>query len=360
MKFDTDKLDFIGQTVRSEVESGRLPGAAFAAGVGEEVILQDAIGYAENHHGVVRLVEVDTLFDLASLTKVVATLPSILSLVDDGVIHLSQPLVEFFPDFATGDPRKEHVTVFHLLTHASGLPAHRPYYRTCQAPSDVVSAVLNEPLEAEPGSRVTYSDLGFMLLGELVRVVTGQRIDEYVRRRIFSPIGMCQTTYLPDASWHDRIAATEVQDGRGPKVGIVHDENAEAMGGISGHAGLFSRLSDVVRYIQAWLDPSCDVLSQSVRLSAVRCQTRGLNGARGLGWVCRGDTFDHMGDLWPTTAVGHTGFTGTSVAFDPISRLWFILLTNDVHYGRDRRITKRLRPRLHNLVVAAIRDVPWR
>lgn len=360
MRFDTAKLERIRLTVRQAVESGRLSGAAFAVGVGEEVILQDAIGYAENYQGVVRLVDHDTLFDLASLTKVVATLPSVLSLVDDGVIHLSQPLVEFFPNFATGDPMKERVTVFHLLTHTSGLPAHRPYYRTCRASSEVVSAILSEPLEAEPGSRVTYSDLGFILLGELVSVVTGQRIDQYVRERIFSPIGMCQTTYLPDPSWRHRIAATEIQDGRGPRVGIVHDENAEAMGGVSGHAGLFSRLSDVVRYVQAWLDPNCDVLSNAVRLSAVRCQTRGLNGSRGLGWVCRGDSYDHMGDLWPTTAVGHTGFTGTSVAFDPSSRLWFILLTNDVHYGRDRRMTKRLRPRLHNLVAAAIHDVPWR
>lgn len=360
MKFDAHKLDVIRHTVRREVEEGHLPGAAFAVGIGQDMVLQDAMGYAEHHQGVVRLVEHGTLFDLASLTKVVATLPSVLSLVDDGVIHLSQPLVEFLPDFAAGDPRKERVTVFHLLTHTSGLPAHRPYYRMCQTPSDVVSAVLNEPLEAEPGSRVTYSDLGFILLGELVRVVTGERLDAYARRRIFSPIGMCQTTYLPDASWHDRIAATEAQDGRGPKVGIVHDENAEAMGGVSGHAGLFSTLSDVVRYVQAWLDPNAGVLSPSVRLVAVRCQTRGLNGVRGLGWVGRGDGFDHMGDLWPTTAVGHTGFTGTSVAFDPMSRLWFVLLTNDVHYGRDRRGIRRLRPRLHNLVAAAIRDVPWR
>ena len=137
---------------------------------------------------------------------------------------------------------------------------------------------------------------------------------------------------------------------------MVHDENAYAMGGISGHAGLFAPVSDLVKYLQLWLDREPSVLSQAIRNVAVQCHTLHLNGRRGLGWTCRHDDHDHTGDMWPESSVGHTGFTGTSIAFDPKTKLWMVLLTNDVHYGRESKTIVRLRGRVHNVIAAALTE----
>jgi CubicO group peptidase (beta-lactamase class C family) len=350
---DPDRLGRLSRRLADEVAAGRLPGAVLALGVGERTAYLQAFGYAEHRNGVVRPMTADTLFDLASLTKVVATLPAILTLVDDGEVRLADPVSRFLPEFAEGG--KAEVTLRHLLTHTSGLPAHRRYDRLGDGEA-IREAVFRGPLVDAPGRHVVYSDLGFIVLAEVVRAVSGLPIDEYARARVFTPLGMTDTMYCPPPTLWPRVAATEEVPGIGVKVGVVHDENALAMDGVSGHAGLFAPIADLIRYVQMWVMAGPSVLSAAARRAAVRCWTDGLDGRRGLGWVCRQDAYDHCGDLWPPTAVGHTGFTGTSIAFDPVSRWWLILLTNDVHYGREQRTIVRLRALVHNLAAAALRE----
>jgi CubicO group peptidase (beta-lactamase class C family) len=351
----TSCLSRLGEILQAAVDAESLPGAVLAVGIGQNIVYEQALGFAERLHGVLRPMTFDTLFDLASLTKVVATLPSILLLVERGELRLSDPVTHFLPTF-TGT-EKEGVTLRHLLTHASGLPAHREFYRKWSNHDEILTAVIAEPLETSPGARVVYSDLGFILLGEIVQRVTGQTLDAYARHQVFEPLGMLHTQFCPPSELLSCTAATEDVPGRGVKVGVVHDENAEALGGVSGHAGLFAPVRDLVRYLQMWLGlPESDdhLLSATTRHLAVQPQVHGMNAARGLGWVLRGDVYDHMGDLWPQTGAGHTGFTGTSLAFDPASGLWTVLLTNCVHYGRENHLMRRLRPLIHNVVAAAL------
>ena len=351
----TSRLHRLEELLRAAVDAESLPGAVLAAGIGQDIVYEQALGFAEHLHGVVRPVTFDTLFDLASLTKVVATLPSILLLVENGEVRLSDPVARFIPTF-TG-PEKEGVTLRHLLTHSSGLPAYREFYRARSGHDEIMAAVIAEPLEATPGAQVAYSDLGFILLGEIVQRVTGQTLDGYARHHLFEPLGMRHTRFCPPGELAPGIAATEDVPGRGVKVGVVHDENAEALGGVSGHAGLFAPAGDLVRYLHMWLglpEGGDHLLSAAARRLAVQPHVHDTGVARGLGWVLRGDAYDHMGDLWPQTGAGHTGFTGTSLAFDPVSGLWTVLLTNCVHYGRENRLMLRLRPLIHNVVAATL------
>lgn len=355
MRLKPEKLKYLDSFLQNEVDEGRLPGAVYAIGLGEEVVHQNVVGYAENRNGVVRKMQMDTIFDLASLTKVTATLPSILRLLDEGQIRLNDSVGLFVPEFSIGD--KSAINVRHLLTHSSGLISHRNYYALASSREELLKLVQNESLDTKPDSTVVYSDLGFILLAQIIEAVTGKRIDVYAKENVFAPLGMNETAYCPNESLFGRIAATEEFADLGVKVGVVHDENTYTMGGVSGHAGLFAPLDDMVKYVQMWLSDENPVLSQAVRKAAVRSYTEHLNGHRGLGFTCRRDAYDHTGDLWPETTVGHTGFTGTSLAFDPVSKLWFVLLTNDVHYGRENKTIVRLRGRVHNIVASALTEL---
>lgn len=335
------------------VRDGLVPGAVAAAGLGGEQTLSACAGQTSTEEGLGSPMAEDTLFDMASLTKVMVTLPAVLLLAAEGRIALGDPVARHLDEFAT--PLKASVRVEHLLTHTGGLRAHREYFRTLRGHDAIVRTVLAEDLEAAPGTRVEYSDLGFILLGEIVRRVTGAKVDAFARERIFRPLQMPDTGYLPRDRDPARIAATERLAGmRHAKVGVVHDDNAEAMGGVAGHAGLFSTVGDVRRYAEMWVDPGDMLLPRHLRADCLRSRTDGLNGRRGLGWALRGDPHDVWGDAWPPGTVGHTGYTGTSLVFDPESSAWAILLTNRVHLGRAIDIGP-LRHRFHSLVARLLR-----
>jgi CubicO group peptidase (beta-lactamase class C family) len=348
------------RVLKQAVEERTTPGAVAAVGVGPHMLWSHAVGWADLSPPSPRPMTWDTIFDLASLTKVVATLPSILLLVEEGTLTLEDPVHAYLPEFADeesvrasgewGSLRRQ-VTLWHLLTHTSGLPAHREYHRHLRG-EEVVQAAAHEPLRSPPGRQVVYSDLGFILLGRVVEKVTGLTLDVFSRERVFEPLGMRDTGFLPGPELSGRIAATEVGPD-GPKVGVVHDENAQAMGGVAGHAGLFSTAADLARYAQSWLGPE-SLWTNWTRRRAIQDQVAALGGHRGLGWVLRHDAYDHTGDLWPEGTFGHTGFTGTSMAMDPDSGVWAILLTNRVHFGRDVQVGP-LRRAFHNAVAGALR-----
>ncbi len=312
------------------VADGVMPGAVLAAGRhSAEPLLTHVAGDAQRDAAATRPMTADTVFDLASLTKVVATLPAVLYLVGRGEVGLDEPAARYLPGI--DGPGKDEITVRHLLLHTSGLPAERKYYLHLQDPAEIRAAALAEPLVAKPGAAFCYSDIGFITLGELAVAVAGCGLDEFVQDVVCSPLGMTSTRYLPPGNWSGRIAATEIVAGRA-KVGVVHDENAEALGGVAGHAGLFGTAADLARYAAAWAGDGTP--PDGLRAEALRAQTDGLGGRRGLGWGLRHDRWDNMGDGWPETGAGHTGFTGTCLSVDPRSGLWAVLLTNAVHFGR--------------------------
>lgn len=323
--------------LQNEIQDEHIPGAVVHVSHQGSVLMQEAMGdravFPER-----KPMQMDTVFDIASLTKVVATLPAVLLLLEEGKVRLDDPVQLFLPDF------QHRVTLRHLLTHTSGLPAHRPYYRE---DSDVMDRICQEPLQADVGEQVIYSDLNFITLRYVVEAVSLQPFDRFVQKEIFEKLGMNETMFVPTFP-EERYAATEFVEHLGDyKRGIVHDENAEFMGGVSGHAGLFSTIHDLAKYARM-VELGGEPILSKASMKLARAQHTSEKEPRGLGWVLKG-----AGDLFSSHTYGHTGFTGTSMWFDPEEELHVILLTNRVHFGRTDAII-RLRSRLHNLIRACV------
>jgi CubicO group peptidase (beta-lactamase class C family) len=346
-----DGLARAGEIIGTAVAGGRVPGAVVAAGRGPVPLATWVVGQADTTPGSARAMAADTLFDLASLTKVVAATTAVLALAGRGELGLADPVTRYLPGFTAC--RQGPVTIRHLLTHTSGLPDTRKFYRWCGSREELLRDLLATPLEMPPGTGVTYSDLGFIVLGEIVAVAAGGPLDAAVRGLVTEPLGMAGTSFTPAAAAM-RFAATERRAEGTPWTGIVHDENARLMGGVAGHAGLFSTAADLARFAAWWVSDNDGPVPAHLRRDAESCQTAGLGGCRGLGWVCGGDRFDILGGHWPATAVSHTGFTGASLALDPASGVWVVMLTNAVHFGRDATAIRVLRREVHAAVAAAL------
>ena len=345
--------------VKRFVDEGKIAGAVLLIGYEGEEYGPVAYGWAVlEPETAKRPVREDTLFDMASCSKVIGTTTAALILLDRGEVRLDDPVSLFIPEWQ--GEGKDRVRLRHLLTHTSGLPAWKDLYSQGQGPEEVVSQICAMPLEYETGKRVVYSCLGFILLGEITRRVTGLRLDQFLSEEVFGPLGMTDTMYCPPESLRERIAATERKPGTDEVlIGVVHDENARAMGGVSGNAGLFSTARDVGRFCRMYLQggslEGVRVLSPAVIEAATRSYTPGLEEERGLGWLIRGDgVFSSAGDLMSPRAYGHTGFTGTSLWIDPERDLYVVLLTNRVHPSRENNHHLRLRPLVANAAVAAV------
>lgn len=325
--------------LQAAIEAQHIPGAVALVAKGDRLIAHESLGLA--HPGEGRSMRTETLFDLASLTKVTATLPSVLLLLEEGAIRLDDPVTRFLPAFPS-----QEVRIRHLLTHTSGLPAGAKLKQFEQA----VAIAPEKPV----GAQIIYSDIGAILLGLVVEAVSGLRLDRFFAERVAGPVGMPDTLFRPGPERASSAAATEYRDWLGRhQCGDVHDENANTLGGVAGHAGLFGTAADLWRYAQAWLLGEPRLLSRATVRAATRSLTDRLGDRRGLGWVIKGEEYASCGDLFSLSSYGHTGFTGTSLWVDP-ERGWIvILLTNRVYYGRHDHIL-RLRPRFHNAVAAAL------
>lgn len=357
-------LDQVRSLLTNEVDKGNIPGAVLHISYKQKIILQEALGYRMVFPEK-REMKVSNLFDLASLTKVVATLPALLKLIEYGEITLSDPVIRYIPDF--GQHQKNSITILHLLTHTSGLPAHRPFYLEISSRSKldpnfspidfIIKNICEESLEAPSGTRVIYSDLGLILLYKIIELVTGEHFEGFVKREIFSSLEMDETGFNPSFP-RERYAVTEFSEGiQDYKTGIVHDDNAESMGGISGHAGLFSTVYDLAKYAQMIENNGYyngkQILSEATLELSRRNNSSFDKEYRGLGWLLQRPEGPICGELFSQQSYGHTGFTGTSIWFDPTISLHVIFLTNRVHFGRTDAIL-RLRPRLHNLIRSQI------
>jgi len=336
------ELTAVGRLIEAAVVSGGVPGAVAAVGCHSDTLAMYVAGLADTTPGAERAMTEGTVFDVASLTKAVATATVTLALAGDRRLELDAAVTGYLP------PARwpSSVTIRHLLAHTSGLPASVKFYQRCDTRDQVLRELYRTPLDAPPGTEVVYSDLGFMVLGEIVAAVAGERLDVAVRHLVTAPLRMNSTGFNPSGP-RQRFAATEPSEDGVPRTGVVHDENASAMGGVAGQAGLFSTVADLARFAQWWVGPEDGPVPVWLRQAATACQTPGLAGCRGLGWVRQGDRYDILGGTWPPASVSHTGFTGTSIALDSASGLWVVLLTNAVRLGRDATAIKSLRRAVH-------------
>ncbi len=336
-------------------EHGAFPGGVLAVGHRGALVHLHPFGRLTWEADAPR-VTADTLYDLASLTKVVATTTMAMILVDEGRLDLDRPVREFLPGFQGSG--KEAVTVRHLLTHSSGLPAVAPLFKEIQGRKAYVERIQAMDLEYPPGSRSVYSDLGIILLGEILERVAGQPFEAFVRARIFEPLGMRDTLFRPPAELRSRIAPTEFDPWRGRLTqGEVHDENAFAMGGVAPHAGLFATAGDLARFAQMLLNGGIMDGRRIVSRETVKLFTRraGIPGSdRALGWDTKSAEGSSAGTLFSPRSFGHTGFTGTSIWMDPERGLYVILLTNRVHPTRENNLIREARPAVADAVVRAL------
>jgi len=320
------------------IQAGGYPGAAVVVGRKGAAVWQRGFGRLDWTDESETVNPTESIYDLASLTKVIGTTTALMILYDQGKIHLDAPVSKYVPEFSGGE--KDLVTLRLLLEHRSGLPAGRDLWRIAHTPEEAREAVIQTPLAYHPDQYYEYSDLGADMLGFVVEAASGQRLDQFLTDHVWEPLGMEDTFFKPADSLRGRIAPTEVNPPRGyPLRGEVHDENAFALGGIAGHAGLFSTASDLAVFAQMMLNGGQYGGTRIIADSTVSLFTTRAARTRALGWdTCAGD--GSCGKYLSERAYGHTGFTGTSLWIDPDRDMFVILLTNRVHAARARRPAK--------------------
>jgi CubicO group peptidase (beta-lactamase class C family) len=329
-------------------------GAVYVLVRGGEVIARGAVGRRREEPD--EEASWDTIFDLASLTKPVATATAILKLAEDGAFHLGEEVRSLLPE-GMGE-RLAGVTLRHLLTHTSGLPAWRDFHSHGWSRAEILARVAASEREHPIGARYVYSDLGFILLGAVVETVLEEGLDAFAAAHLFRPLEMNDTGFRPEGARLDRLAATRCPR-RGVLLGPVHDENAAALGGVAGHAGLFGTAEDLARYgagLLAALKGRAAPTRNAFPLSPLTTAAMARNaidpsiGGSTLGWFAKPNGMLPAGDFLPDDAFGHTGFTGTSLVIVPSLDLAVILLTNRVYQERDAAPFLRFRRRFHNAV----------
>ncbi len=355
------RLDAIYRVVQRGIAAGGYPGAAVVVGRKGAVVWEHGFGRLSYSTASQHVSPDATIYDLASLTKVVGTTTAIMVLYDQGRIVLDAPVASYVPAFTGG--YKDSVTVRQLLEHRSGLPPGRDLWRLASTPDEARRYVLDTQLECKPGDCYIYSDLGADVLGMIVEAVSGERLDVFLDEHVFGPLGMSDTYFRPADSLKTRVAPTELTPPRGyPLQGEVQDENAYALGGIAGHAGLFSTAADLAVFAQMMLNGGEYNGTRIVSDSTIATFTRRAAGTRALGWdTCDGGGDGSCGRFLSERAYGHTGFTGTSLWIDPDRQMFVVLLTNRVYAARARRPAKVIadvRADLADAAAVAVTDEP--
>jgi uncharacterized protein YbbC (DUF1343 family)/CubicO group peptidase (beta-lactamase class C family) len=351
------KLAAIASVAKEAIRTGKCPGAVVVVGQNARVIYRKAFG----HRALVPQelpMTVHTIFDLASLTKVVATTTAIMQLVERGKIVLSAPVSDYWPEFKGNG--KEDITVRELMTHYSGLPPDLDLKPDWSGYETAMKMIVDEKPIVPPGTRFIYSDINFETLGELVRRVSGEPLDIYCSKHIFLPLGMKETRFKPPATLRRRIAPTQYQNGDKGKMlwGEVHDPTAYNMGGVAGHAGLFSTADDLTIFAQMLLNGGTYKRTRILSPLTVEKMTSPQTppdkmAVRGLGWDLDSPFASNRGELFEVGSYGHTGFTGTDIWIDPVTKTYIIILTNRVHPDGKGDVGP-MRENIATLVAAAL------
>jgi uncharacterized protein YbbC (DUF1343 family) len=334
----------------TSVAAGDMPGAVLLVGHHGRIIYRKAFG-SRALEPEREPMTVDTIFDLASLTKCIATTTSIMQLVEQGRVRLNDPVATYLPEFAQNG--KQDITIRELLTHYSGLAPDLDLQTPWNGRDAAFAMAMAQSPANPPGSRFVYSDINFEALGFVVEKVSGEPLNDYANRHIFAPLGMKHTRFLPPDEWLPRIAPTQYDEQGKMLRGVVHDPTARRMGGVAGHAGLFSTADDLSRFAQGLLS-GIKVLSPAIveKMSTPQ-QPSNAASLRGLGWDIDSPFSSNRGELLPVGSFGHTGFTGTSLWIDPVTDTYIILLTNAVH-PRGGKSVVSLRSRVATAVAQGL------
>lgn len=360
--FDEQETQFANAfaILRRAIDERTFPGASLAVTHRGMLVASQAFGrftYRQNAFPV----KVDTVFDLASVTKAVATTTIAMLLYERARLSLDEPLEKTLPEFITLAPRHQHtqrhfVTLRMLLAHSSGLPGYEKLFQIANTRDDLVRAAMTSPLVATPGTRVEYSDIGFILLGEALGKIAGEPLDTFAQREIFNPLGMMRTRFNPPPEWKQEIPPTEDEGGFLGRVmqGEVNDENANVMGGVAGHAGVFGSATDIARFAECMLRGGAPILQPgTIKLFSKR-ETTPAGTTWAVGWDTPTRPESTSGKFFSDRSIGHLGFTGTSLWIDPERQLSVTLLTNRTWPDRAAHGMKQVRPEVHDAIVLAM------
>lgn len=352
--------------VNSGITNKYFPGAQLLIGTPDKIILEKNFG-RYTYDSDAQAVTNESIFDLASVTKVIATTTAIMQLYDNNRLNINDNVSLYIPEFATQE--KGDIKIVNLLLHNSGLKAWIPFYKTCTTREQALNVLYNTPLDNPVGSKFVYSDLNAVLLGLIVEKITGTGLDEYCRTNIFFPMGMDNTTFLPDDRMKNMALPTENDTYWRKKLlqGEVHDETAAIMGGVSGNAGLFSNAEDLYKFMKIMLSRSKFYNAHSrglteetlastdvIQLFTKKWETASYNNLRALGWDTKPEPTSYRapcGEKFSDNSFGHTGYTGTSVWADADKNLIVIFLTNRVYPSRENNGIREIRPEIHNMAV---------
>jgi CubicO group peptidase (beta-lactamase class C family) len=347
-------MNSVRSLVESAITEGVFPGACYAYGSPDRKPVFQAVGrhtYCPDDPAV----DLDTVWDLASVSKVVGTTTKAMMMYEAGKLDLDRPVAELIPEFSQNG--KEKITPRNLMVHNSGLIAFHPYHRTYKKPADVLQAIFAEELVYETGTKSVYSDLSMIVMQQLLERLSGQPLDVFLHDRVFSPLGMAHTGYRPVV---ERCAPTEpvepwraeLRRERGSRLtgfwiqGEVHDPTAAVLGGVAGHAGLFSTIGDLAKFI-GLLDRGGIVKKETIEFFT---RKESDLSTRALGWDTKSPEGSSAGTHFGPRSFGHTGYTGTCLWFDPDKRMWAILLTNRVHPTAENTKIIQFRPKFHDAV----------
>jgi uncharacterized protein YbbC (DUF1343 family)/CubicO group peptidase (beta-lactamase class C family) len=348
---DDPKFIPVDALVQQEVTSQGITGAVLLVGHAGKVVHQKAFGLRAATPRPDKMT-VDTIFDVASLTKAVATAPSVMRLVQFGQIRLNDPVSQYIPEFGTSG--KQNITIRQLLTHFSGLRGDLDLNFPWEGQEQAFRLADQETPEKPPGAQFLYSDINFIVLGEMVQKLSGMGLEKYADAHIFQPLGMKHTRFLPPPEWRAKIAETLSIDNRRVLRGTVHDPTAQRMGGVAGHAGVFSTAGDLSLLAQALIDRNKILTPDLIEKMTTPQQPPNATDLRGLGWDMDSWLSSNRGDLLPIGSFGHTGFTGTSIWIDPYTKTYIILLTNTLRPRPPSPPVVSLRARVANAVASAL------
>jgi CubicO group peptidase (beta-lactamase class C family) len=362
-RWPTERVRALADSVRRVLTTASadsaFPGAYAIVGTSRGILVRDSAGRIDWASDA-PVPNSKTLWDLASVTKVVGVTSALAQLVASGRVQLSDPVQKHLPEFVGAN--KEQITVRHLITHTGGMPSWRPLHKEAVSADSAVALVMITALDTLPGSRMVYSDLGLIVLGKLVERVSGKSLDRYLADHVFGPAGMRETMYRPAESLRPRIAPTEIDPWRQRHLrGEVHDENAFALGGVAGHAGLFSTADDLARFARMYLNHGTIDGARVLDSATIDLFTTWADSARhnrAIGWMKPSPPGWFGGSKMSAHAFGHTGFTGTSLYIDPDRDVFVLLLTNRVNPTRMNSKIGRVRNGLADAVMSVVIPSP--
>ena len=344
----------VDKLIYEAIKDSVFPGAVLLISKEGKTIYKNAYGnFTYDKHST--KVKLNTIYDLASLTKIVSTTTAAMICIDKGLFKLNDKVVKYIPKFANNG--KENITIKNLLLHNSGLPAYKRFYKFCSDAEDVINDIYNTKLIYKTGSKTVYSDLGMIVLQKVIEKVTGKTLDKFSEEKIFVPLNMERTMFNPPDSIKKEIAPTEFDNywRHRQLQGEVHDETASLLNGVSGNAGLFSSVGDLSNFLTMILNNGTYKNKRIIKEETVKLfTTKQPNSERALGWDIKSPQKSSAGNLFSSKSFGHTGYTGTSFWVDPQKKLFVVLLTNRVYPTRENRKIIKFRPVLHDEIIKSI------